>query len=269
MLLILLLVIAAVVILGGFMTAPRLSGRRRVSPFVGTKWAHRGLHDMAKGIPENSMAAFDAAVDAGYGIELDVHLTKDKQLVVFHDDTFERVCGKTGNVEETDYSEMKSYRLCGTEERIPLFSEVLRAVDGKVPLLIEVKLPNADTEICRYLVQELEHYKGRYMIQSFNCLVLRWLKKHRGEIPRGQLSSNLTESEKTPHYLLRFCVKYLLSNWICRPDFISYKWADRKNPGFWLNRVVFRAPTAAWTLHGERAVKEAGRKVDMMIFELN
>ena len=107
------------------------------------------------------------------------------------------------------------------------------------------------------------------MIQSFNCLVLRWLKKHRGEIPRGQLSSNLTESEKTPHYLLRFCVKYLLSNWICRPDFISYKWADRKNPGFWLNRVVFRAPTAAWTLHGERAVKEAGRKVDMMIFELN
>ena len=127
-------------------------------------------------------------------------------------------------MEETDYTQMTDYRLCGTKERIPLFSEVLSAVDGRVPLLIEVKLPSADTQICRYLVRELEHYRGRYMIQSFNCLVLRWLKKHRGEIPRGQLSSNLTESEKTPHYLLRFCVKYLLSNFLSRPDFISYKY---------------------------------------------
>lgn len=264
-----LVVIAVLLGLLGFMTAPDLEGRRKVSPFIGVRWAHRGLHDIDRGIPENSMAAFQAAKQEGFGIELDVHLTKDKQLVVFHDDMFERVCGEPGRVEDTEYAKMARYRLCGTEERIPLLSEVLRAVDGKVPLLIEVKLPNADTEICRYLIRELENYNGRYMIQSFNCLVLRWLKKYRGEIPRGQLSSNLTEHEKNPHYLLRFCVKYLLSNWICRPDFISYKWADRRNPGFWLNRVIFRAPTAAWTLHGSRAVTEAGKKADMLIFEQN
>ena len=74
------------------------------------------------------------------------------------------------------------------------------------------------------------------MVQSFNSLVLRWMKKHRNEIPRGQLSENLTRKPDTTHYALRFCVKYLLSNCMCRPDFISYKWADRKNPGFFSYR---------------------------------
>ena len=251
-----------------FMTAPRMSGRRRVRPFFGVKWAHRGLHDISAGIPENSLPAFRAAADAGYGIELDVHLTKDRRLVVFHDDTFERMCGEKGLVRETGYEQIKKYRLCGTDERIPLFSEVLNAVDGRVPILIEVKLFSADTEICRYLVEELEQYRGKYMIQSFNCLVLRWLKKYKSEIPRGQLSGNLTAREKEPHYLLRFCVKYLLTNFLGRPDFISYKWTDRKNAGLWLNRAVYRTPTAAWTMHGEKSLREAEKTFDMQIFEM-
>ena len=137
----------------------------------------------------------------------------------FHDDTFERICGR-GQSEDTSYEEMQKYRLAETKERIPLLSEVLQLVDGKVPLLIEVKLPNTDTKICRKLDEELRKYHGEYMIQSFNSLVLRWMKKHRNEIPRGQLSENLTKNDRTTHYLLRFCVKYLLSNCMCRPDFI-------------------------------------------------
>lgn len=147
--------------------------------------------------------------------------------------------------------------------------EVLQLVDGKVPLLIEVKLPNTDTKICRKLDEELRKYHGEYMIQSFNSLVLRWMKKHRNEIPRGQLSENLTKNDRTTHYLLRFCVKYLLSNCMCRPDFISYRWSDRKNPGLWLNRVLFKTPAAAWTLHGEKDVKAARRSFDMYIFEMS
>ena len=119
-----------------FLLAPRLSGRKRVHPFLGVKWAHRGLHDKKRGIPENSFPAFRAAIEAGDGIELDVHLTKDGQLVVFHDDTFERICGRRGRVEDTSYEEMQKYRLAETKERIPLLSEVLQLVDGKVPLLI-------------------------------------------------------------------------------------------------------------------------------------
>lgn len=135
--------------------------------------------------------------------------------MVFHDDTFERICGRRGRVEDTSYEEMQKYRLAETKERIPLLSEVLQLVDGKVPLLIEVKLPNTDTKICRKLDEELRKYHGEYMIQSFNSLVLRWMKKHRNEIPRGQLSENLTKNDRTTHYLLRFCVKYLLSNCMC------------------------------------------------------
>lgn len=252
-----------------FLLAPRLSGRKRVHPFLGVKWAHRGLHDKKRGIPENSFPAFRAAIEAGDGIELDVHLTKDGQLVVFHDDTFERICGRRGRVEDTSYEEMQKYRLAETKERIPLLSEVLQLVDGKVSLLIEVKLPNTDTKICRKLDEELRKYHGEYMIQSFNSLVLRWMKKHRNEIPRGQLSENLTKNDRTTHYLLRFCVKYLLSNCMCRPDFISYRWSDRKNPGLWLNRVLFKTPAAAWTLHGEKDVKAARRSFDMYIFEMS
>ena len=217
------LIVLLVLLLGNvillYLLAPRLSGRRRVHPFFGVKWAHRGLHDIKKGIPENSIPAFQAAIEAGYGIELDVHLTKDGKLVVFHDDDFRRICGEKGKVEETDYARMRTYRLSRTGEKIPLLSEVLRLVDGKVPLLIEVKLPSADTEVCRRLDEELQGYRGKYMVQSFNSLVLRWMKKHRNEIPRGQLSENLTRKPDITHYALRFCVKYLLSNCICRPVF--------------------------------------------------
>ena len=260
------LIVLLVLLLGNvillYLLAPRLSGRRRVHPFFGVKWAHRGLHDIKKGIPENSIPAFQAAIEAGYGIELDVHLTKDGKLVVFHDDDFRRICGEKGKVEETDYARMRTYRLSRTGEKIPLLSEVLRLVDGKVPLLIEVKLPSADTEVCRRLDEELQGYRGKYMVQSFNSLVLRWMKKHRNEIPRGQLSENLTRKPDTTHYALRFCVKYLLSNCMCRPDFISYKWADRKNPGFLVNKKLFHAPVAAWTLHGEKDLRAAKRSFD-------
>lgn len=90
-----------------FLLAPRLSGRKRVHPFLGVKWAHRGLHDKKRGIPENSFPAFRAAIEAGDGIELDVHLTKDGQVVVFHDDTFERICGRRA---EWKILHMKRYR---------------------------------------------------------------------------------------------------------------------------------------------------------------
>lgn len=250
-----------------FLVAPRLGGREKLIAFLGVKWAHRGLHNIKEGIPENSMAAFRAAAAGRYGIELDVHLTRDGQIVVFHDDTFERVCSQKGTVEETDYQTMKEYTLLGTEEHIPLLRDVLRFVDGRVPLLIEVKLPTTDTRICEKLIEALNGYEGKYLIQSFNCFVLRWLKKYRKDVLRGQLSENLTRSGHKPHYVFRFSVKYLLTNAFCRPDFISYRMSDTANISLWLNQYLFRAPIAVWTLRGDCAMQRAKRHYQMYIFE--
>lgn len=106
-------------------------------PFVSTKYAHRGLHD--KELPENSLAAFGAAVDRGFGIELDVRLTKDGVLVVFHDDTLTRMCGVDKRVSELTLDEIKELKLAGSEYGVPTLEEFLDCVGGKVPLLIELK----------------------------------------------------------------------------------------------------------------------------------
>lgn len=250
-----------------FLVMPRFAMREHMKRYKGQAWAHRGLHCVEKGIPENSMLAFKAAVKQGYGIELDVHLTKDMQLVVFHDDNLERVCNRLGVIEEMTYKELTSCYLSGTAERIPLFSTVLNYVNGRVPLLIEVKLPGANPTICEYLAQELDKYAGAYLVQSFNCIVLGWLKKNRKGYLRGQLSSNLVKSTRTPHGLFRLCAQYLLCNCIGRPDFISYKMSDASNVSVRLLHTMCKTPTAVWTIRSEKAMKTAKKKYDMYIFE--
>ena len=107
-------------------------GKKRKHPVLNVKYyAHRGLHG-EEGIPENSMAAFRKAVDAGYGIELDVQVTKDKIPVVFHDFTLQRVCGQEGKVCDYTYEELQKFHLCRSVETIPLFEDVLKLVDGNV-----------------------------------------------------------------------------------------------------------------------------------------
>ena len=189
--------------------------------------------------------------------------------MVFHDDTLQRMCGVSGTVEEKTWEELKDLRLLDTAETIPMLRDVLHLVQGKVPILIEVKLLTWDMEICRCLAREMKKYKGVVLVQSFNSLVLRWMKKNQNQILRGQLSSDLVKSEKTPHYIFRFCVKYLLSNCICRPDFISYKMEDSRNVSLWIQKHVFHIPIAAWTLHGEKMMQQAKSRFDMYIFEKN
>ena len=228
-----------------YMIFPGMERKREIWKFRGTQWAHRGLHDKKSGIPENSMAAFREAIRANKGIELDVHLTKDKKIAVFHDDSLKRMCKVSGTIEEKTWEELKKLRLLETAEPIPLLEDVLHLVQGKVPILIEVKLLTEDMEICRCLAKTMEDYKGTFLVQSF------------------------VKSEKTPHYFFRFCVKYLLSNCICRPDFISYKMEDSKNLSLWMQKHIFHVPIAAWTLHGEEMLQRAKSRFDMYIFEKN
>lgn len=153
---------------------PRLSRKRQIRPFLHTMFAHRGYHCIEKGIPENSIPSFRAAISHGYGIELDVHLTSDEKLVVFHDDDLSRICGRPETIESLPLKELQSCRLQNTNETIPLFTDVLSLVGGQVPLLIELKIPKSSLGICEKTWEILKNYNGPYMVQSFNTLGI-WL----------------------------------------------------------------------------------------------
>ena len=122
-----------------WLLAPGTATKRQRAPFYGANFAHRGLHSRDKSVPENSLEAFRLAAEAGYGVELDVQLSKDGQVVVFHDNDLERVCGVEDRVDEWTYEELQTLRLVGTEQRIPLLSEVLQVIRGRGPLIVELK----------------------------------------------------------------------------------------------------------------------------------
>ena len=192
-----LLAIPAVAGIYGFLVAPRMINKPDVSVLKGIHYAHRGLHDNSSDAPENSMKAFRKAVEAGYGMEMDVQLTKDDKLVVFHDATLKRMCGVDGNVWDYTLEELQGFRLKNSEEKIPAFSEVLKLVDGKVPLIIEYKMDRPLTKVCELGNELLREYKGVYCIESFHPFALMWYRKHRPDVMRGQLSGNLAKEAKS------------------------------------------------------------------------
>ena len=244
---------------------PGTKGRPKI---LSTKYfAHRGLYNNSGSAPENTMAAFRRAVKAGYGIELDIQLTKDKRLVVFHDHTLSRMCGIDLPVCEMTYQQLQKYTLLDTEEKIPLLEDVLKLVDGKVPLLVEIKLPTLNTYTCQAADALLQNYSGKYCIESFNPLALRWYKKHRKDVVRGQLSANLTKPVTEAGFLLSFLVKYLLLNFIGRPDFIAYCYTDTQNVSFLLNKCLLHTPTFAWTVRSQTVLEKYRNKFDSIIFD--
>lgn len=246
---------------------PETSRKNQMTAYYGTMFAHRGYHCAEKGIPENSIPAFRAAIERKYGIELDIHITRDNQLVVFHDDTLERMCKVEKTPEEMTLQELKNCPLSGTREHIPTLEEVLTLVNGRVPLLIELKMPGRSTAVCRRAYRTLKSYQGLYLVQSFNTLGLHWFYIHAPHVLRGQLASNLTKSDDRPHWLFRFLAKHLMLNFWGRPDFISYKMADLPTLNALLLHRLFGTPFAVWTLRSSEALKEGILRYDMQIFE--
>ena len=250
-----------------FASAPGFHKREKWQHLTGWDYAHRGLHDNEHGIPENSMAAFQRAVDKGYGIELDVHLTADNQLVVFHDDTLTRMCGINKKISGFLYSYLQQLRLLGTGEGIPLFKDVLALVDGKVPLIIELKVDGSNQNLlCPLVWQLLSGYKGSYCIESFHPFVLQWFKRHQPQVVRGQLSCNFFKENPRCDIVL-FLMSNLMTNFFTHPDFIAYKYLDLKNPAVIYNRKLFRIMTVVWTIPGKPTYDRFKGKVDAMIFE--
>lgn len=225
--------------------------------------AHRGLHN--KTVPENSLTAFQKAVEGRFPIELDVHMIKTGEVVVFHDDNLKRMCGIDKEIAKCSFTEIREMYLKHTRERIPLLSEVLAVINGKVPLLIELKYDQPAGKLEAAVVETLKSYKGKYALQSFSPLSLRWLKKNAPDIPRGQLSSDF-KSSKEVSTIAKPALKNLWFSPINKPDFISYDIHALPN-----KRVEkFRAqgvPVLGWTVKKVTESQEALRHCDNIICE--
>ncbi len=261
-----LIVIAVIVALYLWMIMPRILHRPDMKAFLGRYYAHRGFHDNETEAPENSMAAFKRAVEVGYGIELDIQLTKDNQVVVFHDDFLKRVCGVGGKVSDYTYEQLQEFRLGKSEERIPLFTEVLKLVDGKVPLIVEFKGNNStDTSLCPAGAQILDNYKGLYCVESFNPLMVAWYRKNRPQVARGQLSERFFSN--TGKTVLYFMLQNLLFNFYTKPDFIAYKWSDRKTLSRKLCRELYGATAVTWTIQSQADLEVSQASFDIFIFD--
>ncbi len=207
-----------------FLVAPR-ARKKAVAPFL-RPYAHRGL--WGEGLPENSLGAFRTAADKGFAIELDIQLSRDGEVMVFHDYTLDRVCGRTGKICELTAAELGNIPLDGIEnEHIPTLREVLAAVAGRVPLLIELKGENGNVSLVPAALAVLEGYEGAWCMESFNPLLLRAVKRHAPHVVRGLLSTNLLKEKKNGSKLLNFALSAHLFNFLCRPNFLAF---DKKYP---------------------------------------
>ena len=245
---------------------PRIFHRPDYQPLMGWHYAHRGLHDNESDAPENSMAAFRKAVEAGYGIESDVQLSKDRIPVVFHDETLQRVCGVEGKVRDYTYEELKQFTLYKSQEHIPLFEDFLKMVDGRVPLIIEIKVHEKANTVCSIADKLIKEYKGTYCIESFHPLAVGWYRRHRPEVIRGQLSANFNEPRKRESFVL-FLVHYLMFNFIAKPDFIAYDHHHKKNMSRQLCQHLYKGLSVAWTIRSKEEMEKSKEDFSLFIFE--
>ncbi len=248
-----------------------VSGRRgalaRRPELYRCRYAHRGLHDAAAGVPENSLPAFRRAAAAGFGAELDVHLTRDGRLAVFHDSRLERICGAAGTLEERTAAELSALRLCGTGERIPMLEEVLPLFAGGLPLLIEMKPRNWRdcAPLAEALARALAEHRGPFCVQSFHPWAMRCFRRQMPGCIRGQLARDFRKDREV-HPAGAFLLSHLLLNWLSRPDFIAYRFEDRRTWGLRLcRRLGLRE--FSWTITDAAAMTEAEADGATPIFE--
>lgn len=250
-----------------FLTAPA-KPREGIERFKGLALAHRGLHKNPE-VPENSLPAFKAAVEAGYGVELDVQLSSDGIPVVFHDQTLDRVCGIPGSTRDYPLEKLATTPLFGQEGiGVPTFAEVLEVIGGRVPILVEIKGEDPAFDLtCAKAAELLDRYDGEYWVESFNPLALAWFRKHRPNVLRGQLAMAYLRQDKYKGKFKYFVLQHFLLNFRARPDFIAYRIGDRDDRSFLRLRRVYGVPTVSWTVKTKDDLAASPEAFDGLIFE--
>ena len=257
-----LLLLCLLVLLFLFLLAPGRAGAERKAPFLGRYFAHRGLHTPDRSVPENSLSAFRRAVEGGYGVELDVRLTADGQVVVFHDDTLDRVCGIPGRVDDFTYEELQAFPLLGTDQTIPLFSDVLAVLDDRVPVIVELKTGPRNRELCEKTCAQMRARRADLCMESFDPTIVAWFRFHGREYLRGQLATgrgDYLSDGRSP--LVAALLSGTWLNFLARPQFIAYHVGPR--PLSVRLAEALGAMKAGWVVRSP--AEEAG--LDTVIFE--
>jgi glycerophosphoryl diester phosphodiesterase len=220
--------------------------------------AHRGLH--SDEVPENSMMAFKAAVKKGMAIELDVRLSKDGQVVVFHDIVLKRMTGDAGRVDQNEWGHLKALRLKETSQEIPLLQDVLIAVNGQVPLYIEIKNDKKPGRLERAVLKMLQSYEGPYIILSFNARVLAWVQDRYPNVLRAQNFSFSREGAPWTKILQQIC----LALW-AQPHVIVYD--ALRGPSWLVQLLKVCFVMVAYHVHSVKTHKKVKPLVDNVIVE--
>ena len=222
--------------------------------------AHRGLH--GDGTPENSVAAFRAAAAAGYGVELDVHVTADAELVVLHDDDTRRTTGVDRRVATTRLAELAELPLEGTTERVPALRRVLDELDGSAPVLVEVKA-GTPAGVVGPLVADLLAGRRDVAVQSFDPRIVGWFARHARDVTRGQLAGR---GEGLP-WALRPLLRAMVGNAVVRPHFLAHDVGALADPPLRVWRALLDAPLLAWTVRDAATLRTARAAGANVIFE--
>lgn len=242
----------------------RPAAKQPPSAELAREFAHRGLH--GRGIPENSLAAFEAAAKRGYAVELDVQLSRDGEVMVFHDYDLSRMTGSQKKLSELTAEELSELRLADTDEHIPTFSEVLSLVGGRVPLLIELKGESLDTSLCEKLATLLEGYEGEYCIESFNPLLISAMRKRLPGAYYGLLYTNVCR-EKKKRSALNIALTLMALNFLAKPNFIAFDQRDRDSLPVRLSTALYTSPKYVWTVRSDEELKTALEHGECPIFE--
>ena len=227
-------------------------------------YAHRGLH--GNGIPENSLAAFELACQDGYGIELDVQLSRDGKVMVFHDYTLNRMTGCDKKLCELDASDLQCLALDDTNQFIPTFEEVLSLVGGRVPILVELKGESLDTSLCPKVAEVLASYNGDYCVESFNPLLVRDIQKAIPGVYCGLLFTNACKEKKNLS-IKNLAVSCMLLNFLAKPNFIAYSKDYRNSLPVKITTGLYKAPKFVWTVKNESEYNTAKENGECPIFE--
>jgi len=241
----------------GYARAAEPVDAERTAWLESTLIAHRGIHDNQT-LPENSISAFAATIENGNPIELDVALTQDGQMVAFHDKKLKRLFGVDIWLQDITYEELSKYTFENTSETVPLFSEVLSFVDGRVPLLVEIK-NEGEVGVLEGMVYDLlKTYRGEFAIQSFNPFSVKWFKDNAPEVVRGQLAGSFVVSDYEVEYqgttrlpwYKSFLLSNLLLNFASKPNFIAYETENVKTSTL-KGIQKLDVPVLGWTIDSQ------------------
>ncbi|MGN1433512.1 MAG: glycerophosphodiester phosphodiesterase family protein [Ruminococcus sp.] len=250
-----------------FLIAPNTKRKENIKIFEKIPIAHRGFFDNKKDYPENTLPAFLKAINNGYGIELDVQMTVDEKLVVFHDENLMRMCGIEKKITDCTYEELLKYKVGNSNQTIPLFDDVLNLINGQVPVIVEIKPEGNWEETTIQTAKRLDEYHGVYCVESFNPFVIRWYKKNRPSVVRGQLSNNFFKEDTKLGFFQKFLLSNLMLNVFSRPDFIAYNHIFVNHFGYLICRTLFNVTNVGWTIRNQNEFIKAQKVFSVIIFD--